>query len=142
MYSQYFDSCDIREGFYREYFSLFDGWLGPENYHKLDEVTKTDWSKFNDLIRLISMNHVVYSASIEAETCERVESIETIISDYDTAMSKDSVEFTRLVIPELDCILTEDWDYTYVLWHKENGAVKTLAPLVEKAGLYQFNDQA
>lgn len=142
MYSQYFDSCDIKESYKREYISLFDGWLGPQNYHKLDEVTETDWSKFNDLIRMIAIDHVVYSASIEEESCVLVEDIDAIISDYRVSMEKESIEFTRLIIPDLECILTEDWDYTYILWHKGNGAVEKLEPLIKKIGLYQFNEQA
>jgi hypothetical protein len=40
--------------------------------------------------------------------------------------------------PELGCVVTEEWDYTYIIWHKNNGAVEKLAPFIKKAKLKHF----
>ena len=53
---------------------------------------------------------------------------------------KDFSQFTHFVIPELDAVFTEEWDYTWILWHRGNGAVEALAPLVADAGLHHWND--
>ncbi len=53
-------------------------------------------------------------------------------------MNKDDSLFSRYVLPELDCVVTEEWDYTYIIWHKNNGAVEKLAPFITKAKLKHF----
>lgn len=42
-------------------------------------------------------------------------------------MEKDSSLFLKLVLPELGCIISEEWDYTYIVWHQNNGALEAHA---------------
>jgi hypothetical protein len=142
MLKDYFDNYEVKEGYEKEYISLFDGWLGKDNLHKLDEVTEEEWSKFNYLLNEIFNNLKIYSVDVRKNTCVQVENINVITNTYNEAMNKEQTDFTKLIIPEHNCVLTEDWDYTYILWHKNNGTVEALKPLIENAGLYQFNEQS
>ncbi|MBS1197740.1 MAG: hypothetical protein H6R18_1525 [Proteobacteria bacterium] len=126
----------------KEFVSIFEGWLGVDNLHKLDEVNECDWEKFNRLIVLISEKYSIQLADCERKTCTPVSNVKPILQTFAQALEKDSSLFTKLVIPELDCVLTEDWDYTFIVWHKNNGAVEALKPLFVAAGLYNFHDQS
>ena len=55
-------------------------------------------------------------------------------------MNKDASSFSKYIIPDLECVITEEWDYTYILWHKKNGAVEALNPYIIKSGLKRFAD--
>jgi hypothetical protein len=74
------------------------------------------------------------------EAIQNIDDIGITLSSYKESMNKDSSQFSKYAIPELDCIFTEEWDYTFILWHKNNGAVEALKPLITKAGLYHFHD--
>ena len=142
MLDQYFDDWEIRGGFKEEFISLWPGWLGPEQYHKLDEVTESEWQRFNDLLTLIAERYDVLVADLELRELKNVRGASEIRQSYEAAMNKDASQFLRFVIPELGCVLAEEWDYTYILWHKDGSAVAELAPLVTKAGLHHFGRSA
>jgi len=55
-------------------------------------------------------------------------------------MEKHAGLFSQYVIPELECVITEEWDYTYILWHKDNGAIDALSSYISEANLYHFPD--
>ena len=140
MYNKYFEYYfEIKPEFNKEFISLWPGWLGKENSYQLDEVTELEWAKFNSLIRLISKRYQLYLAKWETEDLIKIDVIESTLSNYKDSMNKPSSEFLRYVIPELDCVLTEEWDYTYILWHKNKKVVDELQPSINKAGLYNFD---
>jgi len=138
LYDQYFIDGEVRPNFDREFISLWDGWLGPENYYKLDLVTPSEWERFNRLIELIFQRHDVFVADMKTGACQKANSVEALIQSYDSSMEKESSAFTRMILPELRCVLTEDWDFTYILWHQERTAVEALSPLIEMAELFHF----
>jgi hypothetical protein len=140
MFEQYFDGWRVRSNFDKEYVSLFDGWLGKQRMHELDEVTESDWRKFNALIASVAERYEMQKVDCESETCSPVVDVQSVLQTYPQAMEKDPGAFLKLVIPGLDCVLTEEWDYTYIIWHKSNGAVEALKPLIASAGLYCFHD--
>ncbi|HSI37555.1 MAG TPA: hypothetical protein VK946_00625 [Methylotenera sp.] len=140
MFSKYFNNWEVKPEFTKEFVSLFNGWLGVENLHKLDQVTEDDWRKFGKLIVLISQKYEILIAHCESQQCLPVNNVESIIQTYSEAMKKDSTQFTKFVIPELDCIFTEEWDSTYIIWHKNNDAVQALQPLINASGLHNFHD--
>jgi len=123
MYSEFFEDCHVKPAFSKEFISLWQGWVGEENLHCLDNVTEQEWSRFNDLLRLLAEDFLLERVNSGVQALEKVDDIENVLSTHKTAMSKDSSHFTQLVIPELGCVITEDWDYTYILWHKNNGAL-------------------
>jgi len=139
-YSQYFKYCEVKPEFKKEFISLWSGWLGKDNLHKLDEVTEKEWARFNTLIRLIAESYRVELLDCESETISNVTDIESTLSTYEESKEKDSSGFSNYILPELECVLSEDWDFTYILWHKKNGAIKALIPLIEKVGLKHFHD--
>ena len=63
-----------------------------------------------------------------------------MLSTDEESMNKESSEFTKLVVPDLGCVISEEWDYTYIIWHKNNGAVDALAPYIKAVGLEHFHD--
>ncbi len=140
MYSEYFQDWELKPEFEKEFISLFDGWLGKDNLHKLDEVTESEWQRFNTLIKLIFEGYAMALADSQIQSVREFEKIDEVLCTYEESMNKGSEHFTRLVVPELQCVLTEDWDYTYILWHKSNGALEALQPLISKAGLYHWHE--
>ena len=138
--SKYYTSFgEVKPIFEKEYISLWPGWLGPENSHKLDEVDEREWSKFNVFLKFVFSQYKIMNVRLCNNACEELKCIEDILPSYKEDMKRESSEFTRIIIPELKCVLEESWDYTYVLWHKDNGAVESLTPLIEKSGLLHFS---
>jgi len=140
MFSSYFREWEVKDEFEKEFICIFDGWLGEDNLHKLDEVTEDEWSKFNTLIRLISKQYKVQLANTKLRTLVEIDNIEHHIPTFEESMNKDSEQFSKFVVPELECVISEDWDYTYILWYKNKDVVAKLAPIIEAAGLYHFHD--
>ncbi|MDX1526917.1 MULTISPECIES: hypothetical protein [Pseudidiomarina] len=140
MFREYFEDWEVRPEYSKEFISLWKGWLGKENYHKLDEVTENEWARFNELLRRLAEVFVLEVVNCEKQSLERVSDIESVLSTCEESMNKESSEFTTLVIPDLECVISEEWDYTYIIWHKNNGAVEALAPYIKAAGLEHFHD--
>lgn len=140
IYDVFFEHGEVRPVFRKEYISLWSGWLGKERLHLLDEVSEDEWQRFNHMLigafgtfRMGVVNRTV-------ETVEFPKQIEPLLSDHREAMHKDASQFAQFVIPELDCVISEDWDYTYVLWHRGTGALEAMKPLLSKAKLKHFSD--
>ena len=139
MFSHYFYDWDVKPEFEKEAISLWPNWLGEANLHKLDEVTEKEWARFNSLLELIAAKYELGLADCDSESISKIEGVEETVSSYSNSMNKDASQFLKYVIPELDCVLTEEWDYTYILWHRKNGALEALVPLIAEAGLYHFH---
>ena len=77
-----------------------------------------------------------------AETVDFPIQLDPILDDYQTSMQKDGSHFFWFVIPALDCVLTEEWDYTYILWHRNVSALDAIKPLLDQAKLKHFSDSA
>ncbi len=129
---------EVKPEYQKEFISLWSGWLGEKALHKLDEVTEEEWSRFNNLIRLISAKYDMLLVDFKNKTLTQIDDIETTLSDYKTSMNKSASDFSYYVVPELNCVISEDWDYTYIIWYKQN-IINELEDLIEKAGLYHFN---
>lgn len=139
MYSKYFEDCEIRPEYKKEFVSLWSGWLGKESLHKLDEVTQEDWKRFNDWIQLLVNEYKLLVVDRNSESTSEVKNVDAIISTYEESMDKGSSQFSHFIIPELECVITEDWDYTYIIWYKDSSVIKTLSTLINKAGLEHFH---
>jgi hypothetical protein len=139
-YSKYFEDWDVKPSFRKEFVSLWSGWLGEANLHNLDEVTENEWARFNQFIRLIAKEYVVEIADCESESIRQITNIESTLANYEESMNKESTSFSKYVLPELACVVSEEWDYTYIIWHKNNGALEALSPIVKMAGLKHFNE--
>ena len=140
MFNEYFKESEVKPEYSKEFISLWDGWLGKENYHKLDEVTEDEWAQFNSLLRSIAERFSFETVNLEERSLTKVCDIESILLSYEESMNKESLAFIRLVLPELECVISEDWDYTYIIWHKSNGAVESLSPYIRAAGLAHFHN--
>ncbi len=141
MYENYFIDWDVRPEFQTEYISLWPNWLGKVKLHLLDEVIESEWQRFNILIESISKNFKVGLISFPVETISFPRTIKNTFSSYSASMNKDASLFAKYILPELDCLITEEWDYTYILWHKNNGAVEVLSPYISSSKLHHFSDK-
>lgn len=140
IYDVFFEHGEVRPVFRKEYISLWSGWLGQDRLHLLDEVSEEEWQRFN---RLLMSAFGAFRMGVVNQTAETIEfpaRIEPLLSDYREAMRKDASQFARFVIPALDCAITEEWDYTYILWHRGTGALEALKPLLSEAKLQHFSD--
>jgi hypothetical protein len=137
MYHSYFEDWEVKEEFTKEFVSLWDGWLGEESY-KLDLVTENDWNRFNEFIKSISQNYEIKLVNCNNAELLDINNIQDTLSNYEESMNKDYSLFSKYILPDLNCVITEEWDYTYIIWHKNNGAVEVLSPLIEKAKLKHF----
>ncbi|MEX1667802.1 hypothetical protein AB4876_02710 [Zhongshania guokunii] len=140
MFSDYFEAWEVKSEYSKEYVSLWKGWLGQENLHKLDEVTESEWCRFNVLLRSLASDFALEVANCEKQSLTKISDIETVLSSYNQSMDKEPSAFTKFIIPELECVISEEWDYTYIIWHKNNGAVEALSPYIKAASLEHFND--
>ena len=67
MISEYFDDWEVKEEFSQEFISLWEGWLGRDDFYKLDEVTELEWKGFNQLIKFMHSKYEMYAVDIEKE---------------------------------------------------------------------------
>jgi hypothetical protein len=140
MIGEYFQDCEVRDEFQKEFISIFNGWLGKENLHKLNEVQESDWKKFNVFIELLATCFEVMLVNPERTSAHPIKNIADIQTTLSQALAKEATQFTTLIIPSLNCIVSEDWDFTFIIWYKNKATINAIAPLVKKAGLYHFSN--
>ncbi|MDY0960327.1 hypothetical protein SOM26_16670 [Sphingomonas sp. CFBP8993] len=140
IYNHFFEHGEVRSEFTKEYISLWSGWLGMERLNLLDEVSEVEWLSFNQMLLATFKAFRMGVASRAAETVEFPAELEPLLDDYQASMQKDGSQFSQFVIPGLDCVLTEEWDYIYILWHRNNGALEAIEPLLGDAKLKHFSD--
>ncbi|WP_334061021.1 hypothetical protein [Alteromonas sp. S005] len=140
MISEYFDNWEVKEEFSQEFISLWDGWLGQNECYKLDEVTEYEWERFNQLIKLLHTEYEMYAVNLESGTIYKLENLDKYLPTYEEDMDGGQINFTTIIIPSLNAVLAETWDFTYILYHKNNGAVETLKPLIKKSNLFSFSN--
>jgi hypothetical protein len=140
LYSQFFEHGEVRSQFTKEYISLWPGWLGKEQLHLLDKVSEEEWLRFNQMLLAIFQSFRMGVVNHASETIEFHADLDPFLSDHQTSMQKDASQFSQYVIPALDCVLTEEWDYTYILWHQNEEALEAIKPLVLEANLKHFSN--
>ena len=139
-YSDYFADFDVRNELALEFVSLWPSWLGQEYCHKLDAVTDSDWEKFNRFVEAIADSYPLWIPNHGKQKLEPVRNVQATLSNHSDAQQKSADRFSQYVIESLECIVSEHWDYTFIIWHWRNGAVESLAPLIERSGLFHFHD--
>lgn len=139
MYHKYFQDSEVKSEFKKEYISLWSGWLGENNQYKLDSVTEHEWQRFHHFLVLLGNKFHIQKVNWNTETLTKIPNISAILDSYEQSMDKDSSQFYQFVVPELECVITEEWDYTYIVWYRDNITVAALAPYIEKAGLCHFS---
>lgn len=140
VYNRFFEHGEVRPDFRKEYISLWSGWLGKERLHLLDEVSEEEWLRFNQMLLAAFGTFRMGVVDHAAETVEFPARLEPLLSDHLESMRKDASQFSQFVIPALDCVITEEWDYIYILWHRDTGALEAIKPLLSEAQLQHFSD--
>ena len=139
MYSYFCNDWEVKSTFQQEYVTLWPSFLGLGKLHLLDEVTEFEWGRFNYLLKLIFKEYKIQKVNHFTESLLDVEDINSVLSLYKDSMNKDASKFSQFVLPELNCIITEEWDFTYIVWHENNGAVNALSTFISQADLYHFS---
>lgn len=114
--------------------------MGKERLHLLDEVSDAEWLRFNRWLLAAFQAFGMGVVNRKAETIDFPPRLEPLLSAHAEAMQKEASQFSQFVIPALDCLITEEWDYTYILWHRDKRAVEALAPLLSDANLHHFSE--
>lgn len=140
IYDVFFEHGEVRPDFRKEYISLWSRWLGKERLHLLDEVSEEEWLRFNRMLVAAFGAFRMGVVDHSAKTVEFPARLEPLLSDHQESMRKDASQFSQFVIPALDCVITEEWDYTYILWHRNIGALEAIKPLLSEARLQHFSD--
>ena len=65
-------------------------------------------------MRLLQQKYHLYAADLEARVCTVVDDIESILVSFDEDAFKSSLEYTKVVIPELGAVYTEE-DYAKIV---------------------------
>jgi len=141
MYEKYFIDGDVKPEFRTEYISLWPHWLGKENCHLRDKVTEFEWKRFNSFIEAVSNKFKVGLIDISEEAVNFPSKITSTFSDFHDSQNQDASLFSKYLLPELGCLITEEFDFTYILWHRNNGALEALRPLIIAAELQHFSDR-
>lgn len=140
IYEVFFEHGEVRPDFKKEYISLWPGWLGKERLHLLDEVSEDEWLRFNRMLLAAFGAFRMGVVDHSHETVNFPPRPEPLLSDHQGSMEKDASQFSQFVIPALECVITEEWDYTYILWHRDIGALEAIKPLLSGARLQHFSD--
>lgn len=140
IYEVFFEHGEVRPDFKKEFISLWPGWLGKERVHLLDEVSEEEWLRFNRMLLAAFEAFRMGLVDHSNETIEFPARLEPFLSDHQEAMQKNASQFLQFVIPALDCVITEEWDYTYILWHRDGDALGAIKPLLLGARLEHFSD--
>jgi len=75
-----------------------------------------------------------------AEAVEFPAQLQPLLDNYQAYLEKDGSQFFQFVIPALDCVITEEWDYAFILWHRGSEALEAIKPLLVEAKLKHFSD--
>ncbi|CAH1533356.1 hypothetical protein THF5H11_20003 [Vibrio jasicida] len=87
MIPEYYNNEDeIRSEFNKEFISLWRGWLGGDEYYKLDEVTESEWSRFNQLLKLLHSQYEMYVVNWDNREAKLVDNIDDFLPTYEEAM--------------------------------------------------------
>ena len=124
--------------------SVFDGWLKPEEVSRLEEIEPEEWQRFWHFSDLLAGRFTLWALDKEAGSMRPFDfgrdgrsgwysdeggSWGGHFSPYDPAI---------LYVAELDCVIEEHFDYTSLVWHRDEEAISALRTAVEEAGLYVF----
>ncbi|OWK30092.1 hypothetical protein [Sphingomonas dokdonensis] len=140
IYEVFFEHGEVRSDFKKEFISLWPGWLGKERLHLLDEVSEDKWLRFNRMLLAAFGAFHMGVVDHSNETIKFPARLEPFLSDHQEAMQKDASQFLQFVIPAMNCVITEDWDYTYILWHRDVDTLEAIKPLLSGARLEHFSD--
>lgn len=140
IYNTFFRHGEVRPEFRKEYISLWPGWLGKERLHLLDEVGEEEWLRFNRMLLATFEAFRMGVVDHSSETVKFPERLDPLLTDHQEAMKKDASHFFQFVIPALNCVITEEWDYTYILWYRSIGALEAIKPHIFEARLEHFSD--
>jgi len=139
MFDRYFEDWDVKSCFKKEFVSLWTAWLGNDRLSELDSVTEDEWKRFHDFILAISKVFSIQLANCDERKLVAIDDIDSVLADYKDSMEKDASQFSKFVIPELECVITEEWDYTYIIWYRDKSVLAQIDPFIQGSNLFRFS---
>lgn len=125
--------------------SVFDGWLKPEEAGKLEEVVAEEWQQFWRFSDLLADRFTLWALSKDAGSMRLFDSEREGRSRWYSDEGGNWLGHLApfgpviLYVAELDCVIEEHFDYTSLVWHRDEETILALQPVVEEAGLYVFS---
>jgi len=128
----------------RKFVSIFDRWLGKENYGQLDCKNDAERAERNE--RLLSHWEMIFERTpvfMLNETGVLTEAVnrESFFSKCEYGGWKGSADFVFVLLPALGAYYQEHWDDTNVVWYSD---IKKAQPLFDWAiasGLHTLEDR-
>lgn len=120
--------------------SVFDQWLGKENYHLLENTTSEEDSKYvaslQRLNECISESTKVYTFRLKGRkgNIVKFKEFNSIISL--NCYCNNEADYFKLVIPEYECLYFEADDYTNVIYYKDKIKLTKFLKLISNCGLH------
>lgn len=129
------------EGFTYLAVSVFDQWLGKDNYHLLENVSDKEDRKRNSKLKLFSEKLIettrVYTYRFKGRNADRVAFKEfrsrELLKDYFNGKND---KYFKVAIPEYECIYLEGDDYTNIIYYRNIDKLNELLDLISICGLY------
>lgn len=127
--------------------SVFEGWLGKENYHLLENVSDAVDSERKARFKLFHQSLFqeaeIYRFYFKGVSGKNIlyKSFLTAESFYEYCGSECSNNIA-LVIPKYECIYVGGFDYTNIIYYKSTEKIAELIRLVQLSGLYTIKHWA
>jgi len=67
-----------------------------------------------------------------------IENMDDMLSNYETSMNKNASQFDCFYLECLNCVIMEHWDYTYIIYYKDEKCIESLSPIIYQNGLFHF----
>ncbi len=126
----------------RKYVSIFDRWIGKENYGQLDCKNDAERAERNE--RLLSHWAKVFDRTPVFRLADGKVKLETDRESFlDVCRfrpDKPGFEFAFVLIPELGAYYKEEWDDTNVVWYSDEVTVQPLFDWAVECGLHVLDD--
>jgi hypothetical protein len=129
------------EGFTYLVVSVFEQWLGKDNYYLLENVSDEEDKKRTSKLDLLSEKLIektkVYTYKFKGKKADRV-----VFKDFKNRellkhyCSCTNDEYFKIAIPEYECIYLGADDYTNIIYYRDIDRLKQLLELVSICGLY------
>ena len=129
------------EGFTYLAVSVFEQWLGKDDYHLIenvsDEEDRNRASKLNLLSEKLIEITRVYTYRFKGRNSDRVAFKEfknrELLKHY---CSGSNEEYFKVAIPEYECIYLGSDDYTNIIYYRNINKLKAFLDLISDCGLY------
>jgi len=121
---------------------LWPCWLGEDNIHLLDVVSRKQEQAF---LRFMHFTRERWQILYADHGCMKIRPVRSNAVLYTAGLGESfqtKVQWPRtFVLSDLGVVIKESWDYTHLVWSKNEAALREVRPLARRAGLHIFNNE-